>query len=197
MLARRCGDAHPHKARPLTSEQQALSVPDRFKQLREVGTGSLRSSTPSRRASPRCRIGSPMRRQPGRGGLLVMRGDPGAGKSTFLETVGLFLRGVVTERIPGDTNVAGELSNLSKSVDFRVVAVEGREALRDVGPEVLEVSSCLQPILLRVSGGSVQPGCLGGGSPSLRPNRLPSSDLRLSYIWESERPASRAGDGVA
>jgi hypothetical protein len=125
----------------LTNEQQVLSVPDRFEQLREVGTGSLRSVVyPVEESLVEISDRFADMSAAGRGGLLVMRGDPGAGKSTFLETIGLFRRGVVTERIPGDTDVAVELSVLAESVEPRVVVVEGREALKDVGTDVLEAS---------------------------------------------------------
>lgn len=41
----------------------------------------------------------------GRGELLILRGETGGGKSTFLDTVGLFRAGAVAHRIPPDADV--------------------------------------------------------------------------------------------
>ncbi|ORJ94242.1 hypothetical protein A6F58_17305 [Prescottella equi] len=75
-----------------------------------------------------------------RGGFAVMRGEPGAGKSTFLDTVHLFREGVVTERIAQDEDLPGRLALLAPSSDERIVVIEGREALLDVSEAALEAS---------------------------------------------------------
>lgn len=125
----------------MDDEQQGLSVPDRFEQLRDVGAGPLRSVVYPVEAS----LGELSERfvdmdAAGRGGLVVLRGAAGAGKSTFLDTVGLFRRGVVTERIPGGVDIPNALEELRASDDPRVVVIEGREALMDVSDDALEAS---------------------------------------------------------
>jgi DNA (cytosine-5)-methyltransferase 1 len=69
---------------------------------------------------------------------MILRGDSGSGKSTFLDTVGLFRTGVVTERIVADDDLREALQALEPSSDPRIVVLEGREALGEVSSGVLE-----------------------------------------------------------
>lgn len=71
---------------------------------------------------------------------MILRGAPGAGKSTFLDTIGLFRSGVRTERISQGTDVAEALTALPVRDGPRVVVIEGREALLDVSESALETS---------------------------------------------------------
>jgi hypothetical protein len=73
-----------------------------------------------------------------RGGLLILRGESGAGKSTFLDTVGLFLADVTTVRIPANADIASSLDALPPADGIVLVVLEGREALRDVDSRTLE-----------------------------------------------------------
>jgi len=79
-------------------------------------------------------------RSAGRGGLMVMRGDSGVGKSTFLETVGLFRVGVQSVKAPMSADIEEMLPALGRSDGPRVIVVEGREALREESQESLEVA---------------------------------------------------------
>lgn len=74
----------------------------------------------------------------GRGGFMVLRGASGAGKSTFLNTVGLFREGVSTVRLARAADIAAELSQLSATSSPRIVVLEGREALGEVSRPELE-----------------------------------------------------------
>ena len=75
----------------------------------------------------------------GRGAMLILRGDSGSGKSTFIHTVGLFRESVETVSIPKTEDVSAALERLTKtSAPLRVVVLEGREALTDVSLEMLE-----------------------------------------------------------
>lgn len=74
----------------------------------------------------------------GRGGFTVLRGEPGAGKSTFLDTVHLFREEVVTERVLQTEDIAARLEGLGPADGPRIVVLEGREALREVSEAALE-----------------------------------------------------------
>ena len=76
-----------------------------------------------------------------RGALLILRGDSGTGKSTFIHTVGLFKKNVETITFARDKDVNEALLALKPtSSDLRIVVFEGREALTDVSNELLEKS---------------------------------------------------------
>ncbi|MBO9570148.1 MAG: hypothetical protein J7503_15185, partial [Cellulomonas iranensis] len=95
------------------AEREDLNVPDRFEMLRSSGAGTLRSLVvPVHEAL--VELDSRFRdlRAAGRGGLSVMRGQPGAGKSTFLDTLHLFREGVETLRITQDQDIAKALTGL-------------------------------------------------------------------------------------
>lgn len=123
------------------AEREDLNVPDRFEMLRSSGAGTLRSLVvPVHEAL--VELDSRFRdlRAAGRGGLSVMRGQPGAGKSTFLDTLHLFREGVETLRITQDQDIAKALTGLDAPEDARVIVIEGREALLDVSENALEAS---------------------------------------------------------
>jgi hypothetical protein len=71
---------------------------------------------------------------------MILRGDTGAGKTTFLNTVGLFREGVVTEGIAGDEDVAGILTATEATTSPRIIVLEGREALGEVSRSSLEAA---------------------------------------------------------
>jgi hypothetical protein len=124
-----------------TAEREDLYVPDRFEQLRDSGTGSLRTIIlPVEASLEEIDVRFADLRAARRGGLAVFRGAPGAGKSTFLDTLGQFREGVKTERIVQNADVAAALSALPASNGPRLVVVEGREALLDVSEAALETS---------------------------------------------------------
>lgn len=76
-----------------------------------------------------------------RGTFLIVRGDSGTGKSTFIHTIGLFRDDVETVTFTKDQDVAEALNSLKPTKrKLRVVVFEGREALTDVSKELLEKS---------------------------------------------------------
>lgn len=122
-------------------DREDIYVPDRFEQLRNAGSGALRSLVVPVDSSLRV-LEDRFRdmRAARRGGLMVLRGQPGAGKSTFLDTVGLFRSGVVTERIGQNEGIPSRLLFLGETNSPRIIVVEGREALLDVSQAALETS---------------------------------------------------------
>lgn len=122
-----------------------LSVPDRFENLRSVGNGVLQGIVmpidnlleviDDRFEDMRASGAAGSR---GKGSLMLLRGDSGAGKSTFLDTIGLFRVGAETIRIPSKEDISGALSHLGASKGPRIAVLEGREALRDVSDQELE-----------------------------------------------------------
>lgn len=76
-----------------------------------------------------------------RGAFLIVRGDSGTGKSTFIHTIGLFRDDVETVSYPKDRDISDVLQALGPTThQLRVVVFEGREALTDVSKELLEKS---------------------------------------------------------
>jgi len=119
--------------------RETLRVPDRFEGLRDAGSGALQSIiVPVQHAlvAIDSRFGDLS--AAGRGGLMLLRGDSGSGKSTFLDTLGLFRRGVVTERIAASDDIGDALRATEPTASQRVIVLEGREALGDVSSAALE-----------------------------------------------------------
>jgi len=71
---------------------------------------------------------------------MILRGEAGSGKSTFLDTVGLFREGVVTERVPLGIDVSEALASIDATDLPRLVVIEGREALTNYSAQALEAS---------------------------------------------------------
>lgn len=122
-------------------DRETLFVPDRFENLRDAGSGALRSVVYAVEDSLDL-IDARFRdlAAAGRGGLAVLRGEPGVGKSTFLDTVGLFREGVVTERVPQGEDIGTSLAAIGPTTSPRILVIEGREALLDVSNSALEAS---------------------------------------------------------
>lgn len=75
----------------------------------------------------------------GRGGFLILHGISGCGKSTFLNTLGLFLDRTEVFSISREDSIEETLRALKPTEAlFRVIILEGRDALRDVDDAVLE-----------------------------------------------------------
>ena len=76
-----------------------------------------------------------------RGAFLIIRGDSGTGKSTFIHTIGLFRDEVETITFSKERDVGDALESLGPTQKkLRVIVFEGREALTDVSKELLEKS---------------------------------------------------------
>lgn len=116
-----------------------LFVPDRFEGLRSAGSSALRTIV-SRVDESLAAVDARFleMRAARRGGLMVLHGASGAGKSTFLDTIGLFRDGVVTERLGANKDIHEELVSVEKTSVPRVLVLEGREALREVPESALE-----------------------------------------------------------
>lgn len=126
---------------PATPLREDLNVPDRFEGLASAGSGSLRIIiSPVEETLRAIDERFTDMRAARRGGLMILRGETGAGKSTFLNTVGLFRAGVVTERIAGADDVAEVLRATTRSAEPRIIVLEGREALGEVARASLEAS---------------------------------------------------------
>jgi hypothetical protein len=137
-----------------TALREELRVPDRFERLREAGTGALRSIVvPVADALRIIDARFTDMRAAGRGSLMILRGDTGAGKSTFLDTVGLFRNDVVTVRVPSDDDIAQALGCMPSTTGARIVVLEGREALGQVSAEALEAGMHAINAFLRTDAG--------------------------------------------
>jgi hypothetical protein len=124
---------------PVSPLREDLNVPDRYEGLADAGSGALRLIVlPVEDALEILDRRFVDMRAAKRGGLMILRGESGAGKSTFLNTVGLFTNDVVTERIPGDEDVPAALGALEPSTAARILILEGREALGEVARESIE-----------------------------------------------------------
>jgi hypothetical protein len=132
------------KTRPVTTPhttEHDLNVPDRFEGLREAGTEALKTIiVPVHSALEALDARFMDMRAARRGAFLILRGESGAGKSTFLDTVALFRASVSTVAIAASDDVASSLRGLSTATDPRIVVLEGREALRDVSATTIEAS---------------------------------------------------------
>lgn len=64
-----------------------------------------------------------------RGAFLILRGASGAGKSTFLHTVGIFRKGVATVSVPGGASIRGFLqAHKPTGAEIEILVLEEREA---------------------------------------------------------------------
>ncbi|MFG2037528.1 hypothetical protein [Dactylosporangium sp. NPDC048998] len=121
--------------------QVDLNVPDRFEGLREAGSGTLRTIiVPVEDALDSIDLRFADMQAARRGALMILRGETGAGKSTFLDTVGLFRSGVVTEPIPSSDDVSTALAQIGRSTSPRIIVLEGREALGEVSATAMEAA---------------------------------------------------------
>jgi hypothetical protein len=89
-----------------------------------------------------------------RGSLMLLRGDSGAGKTTFLNNLYLFRDGVVTRRVPSGIDVAGALAAVEPTEQPRVLVLEGREALGQISKNTLEEAMHAINAFLRSEAGS-------------------------------------------
>jgi energy-coupling factor transporter ATP-binding protein EcfA2 len=76
-----------------------------------------------------------------RGAFLILRGDSGSGKSTFLNTLGFFLDQVETLALNQATDIVECLRRTEQTPKrFRVIILEGRDALKNVRHRDLEAA---------------------------------------------------------
>lgn len=107
-----------------------LSVPDRFESLsRRTSSEQLGSIVVAVEATLN-EIDRRHRQMLGshRGSFLILRGDSGAGKSTFLHTVGQFRKDVTTESVPGNLDIREYFAAATSAPPMKIFVLEEREA---------------------------------------------------------------------
>lgn len=122
--------------------QLSLFVPDRFDALKRRAAAQLKEIVVPVDAGLD-QIQSLVRDMAaaGRGGFLILRGDSGSGKSTFLSTLDLFLDEVEVAALTAEHTVKEVLESIGQPKRrLRVIVLEGRDALRDVDPRTLEAA---------------------------------------------------------
>lgn len=121
-------------------KQPQLFVPDRFDMLQRRAPSQLDSIVVPVEAGLR-HIKTLMAdaSAAGRGAFLLLRGESGSGKSTFLYTLGLFLKDVEVLAIPSYQEISVALRGTGPTkAGMRAIVIEGRDALRLVGRRDLE-----------------------------------------------------------
>lgn len=69
-----------------------------------------------------------------RGAFLILKGESGSGKTTFLRTINMFIENVEILTISNDTDIIKFIGALKESdVNLRIIIIEGRESILDMG----------------------------------------------------------------
>ena len=122
-------------------DPRTLRLPDRFEGLRESDASVLQTIiTPVEAALRVVDLRFLDMIAANRGAFMILRGDSGAGKSTFLDTIGLFRQDVTTLRVPRGNDVGTALNALQTTATPRVIVLEGREALGRVSRPEMEAA---------------------------------------------------------
>lgn len=119
-----------------------ISLPDRYDMLARKAVGQLTQIiVPVESALSHIDNLYADMRASSRGTFLIIRGDSGTGKSTFIHTIGLFRENIETISFGKDADIGVSLNSLKPTTQkLRIVVFEGREALTDVSSEILEKS---------------------------------------------------------
>src|SRR5262245_12469042 len=114
------------------SSANVLNVPDRFEALRDSASTSL-STIIVAVESALATIDDYFHDMQAarRGALLIMKGVPGAGKTTFLETIRFFRPEVTVEHLPADEDIPTALRGLEPKAT-RLLVLDGRESVGQV-----------------------------------------------------------------
>lgn len=116
-----------------------IVVPDRYEVLAQSAKAGLKDiveKIPASLAQIRA-IGRKISTA-NRGAFLILRGDSGTGKSTFLHTLPFFLEDIEVFSVPGSHSIQQFLLNKKKSKGFTVFVLEEREALVSFSDKELE-----------------------------------------------------------
>jgi hypothetical protein len=121
-------------------EALPLSVPDRFESLKRRTSSEQLSSIVVAVDDTLRHIDKIYGQMRGshRGGFLILRGDSGAGKSTFLHTVGQFRQGVHTESVAGDVDIRSFFASARTTGPLHIYVLEEREAAISFSDKELE-----------------------------------------------------------
>lgn len=114
------------------SEEEPLTLPNRFETLRRRAEGAEKELSSivvgvDDALAHIDKIYADMQGA-GSGAFLVLRGDSGAGKTTFLHTVGLFRKGVKTLSVPPNVDIRGFFKSHPADTDLTIYVLEEREA---------------------------------------------------------------------
>ena len=123
-------------------EEPQLFLPDRFDMLQRRAGGKLDGIViPVDTALDRIKGMYRELQAAGRGSFLIFRGSSGSGKSTFLNTVNLFVEDVEVRSVLRETSIEDALRALGPTDHrLRVFIIEGRDALRLISEKELEAS---------------------------------------------------------
>lgn len=124
------------------SDTKAISLPDRYDVLSRKAPGHMSEIiTPVGDALDMIDTLLGDMEAAACGSFLILRGDTGTGKSTFIHTVGIFRNNVETITLAKDADLGQALGGLAPTRHaLRIIVLEGREALTDVSQELLEKS---------------------------------------------------------
>ncbi len=131
-----------HVASAGNAEGDDLFIPDRFDMLKRKADDKLQTIiVPVDDALQEIDLRRRGMRAAGRGGFLILRGDSGSGKSTFLHTLDLFRERHITLSIERSDEIGSFLKCLGPATcELRILVIEGREALRDTDLSELEAA---------------------------------------------------------
>lgn len=121
--------------------QDEVLIPDRFEVLSRQGVSSIGTIiVPVPAMLSEIDTLNKSMKSSGRGVFMILRGDSGAGKTTFLHTLDLFRHGVSTISISGGESVPAFLRDYEPPKDntMQVIVLEEREAALSFTDEELE-----------------------------------------------------------
>lgn len=123
----------------LATDREDLYVPDRFEALEESDEATLRGViVPVEHSLSSIDRRFREMRAARRGGLMILKGTSGAGKSTFVKTIDLFRDGVEITTIGAIHDLTSSLAELEPTTSARILVIEGREALGEVSKPTIE-----------------------------------------------------------
>jgi hypothetical protein len=119
-----------------------VQIPNRFEALQNMTTGGDELSVivrPVKKALGAIDEIYDDMSSAGQGAFLVLHGQPGSGKSTFLHTLTLFREGVRTLKVDAEQPIDEALEEMQEAPErLRVVVLGGREALASTSEADLE-----------------------------------------------------------